>query len=94
MLLKRHRPAKLDLIWGSRSIRTPHKFLGIRSRWIERSRTYEVIRFSDGIGDYLVFKRGVRIAVKRSLSGAKRCAEKDARESGELALRPLPFCQA
>ena len=91
MLLKRRRPARLDLVWAARPKRTPHQFLGTKSLWIERSRTYEVIRFSEGVGDYQVLKRGHRIAVKKSLSGAKRAAANDARQSGELALRALPF---
>lgn len=78
------RRTKFELHWGARPYRTPTKFLGLKTRYIEVSHTYEIVRFSEGLGDYLLFKGGVRIAVKKSLSGAKRAAEKDARASRVL----------
>ena len=87
MLLQRNRHKKLELIWGARPIRTPHPYLGTKSRWIERSRMYEVVRFSEGTRAYGVFKSGVRIAEKHSLSGAKRAAERDAAASGAATIK-------
>lgn len=86
-MLARNRPKKLELLWGARPIRSEHQYLGTKVRWIERCRIYEVVRFTGGIGDYLVFRGGQRISVKKSLSGAKRAAEKDARANHTLPLR-------
>jgi len=76
-------------VWGARRIKTPHPFLGERSRWIERSGTYEITQFTLGTRDFLVYRHRVRIAVKHSLSGAKRAAEKDARDLRATALKRL-----
>ena len=83
-MLTHKRRQKLELFWLPRPRRSPHDFLGTKIRWLEKSGTYEIVRFTEGIGDYMVFKCGSRIAVARSLNRAKRAALQNAERSGLL----------
>lgn len=78
-MLVRSRKPKIEIRWCVRPRRKRHDFLGIKSVWFESERRYQIIRFSEGIKDYGVYRFGIRITERRSLAGAKRAALLDLR---------------
>lgn len=75
---KRTRPAKAE--WSKRPSRSVHPSLGVRLRWQEKARRGRVERFPEYDGPFIAIVDETAISEHRTLTAAKKAAERALRE--------------
>jgi len=91
LLAKKHRfRTRIELHWCSRPVKQIHRDFGIKRTWWDKTHTYQVVHFSDGLRSrdgrryFKVMREGQVLTLKHSLIGAKRAAEFHAQKNGLL----------